>query len=1373
LRVPGLNRWCLGGLVSNVVKRATFSGCPFSFCQAVTLNSFLFPAHEVVFMLRYNVKLWEGNEARKTAHCCIILWKHHLLKLVMKSIKTGGMGAFQTKENPSPAKQVRDHLHGSSSSSADGKSWSEIVSAAAGGAENLQNPSNRSSGVGSDSRTYRKKMHTSGPKKQVPVVPQTRCRARLARKRAKKNKDVASAVVPDPKGSDSSTKEGSLVDDSKEEATDEEFLTWTDDEIPSEHVFNPSNSSSNKSSSSRKSKGGARVHTGPALSTRAVLDAVAESRGNLDAAKQMKNDLKQKEKDPEALRVAAYVKTLQNDGVLYRRNLGFYLLHHLEGRTYWSSSPVLLNLMQDLRLLGLKMEYNDYDPTIVLGTCPGWFHPEYLLLPAASPIQDGYTVFYDVTVLEGEYYSYLEPRRCVYSDADQAIFALADEGLKEVDRKLHDRFIEVELTPNLVSKLVDKGRKPRNAMIDTYLEQFLRGTKTYSELSFNSVVQSLLLHRDCPSYVRYFPNLVNDTLIYYYISNHTYWHNRVCDMPRDVQFDDRFIDSTTGVNFMGKSVSFNMMQKIWQDHFVPEINVKKAEFEAFKDSFSSPPPPSPPIPPRAPSGAHPPPEEDDDLPGVWTDDTSENSFALPPQISHFVLDLESSKKEDPENPFATLFDTFGEVRPDRDGSKVEAPVVEEIVEDDFLPLELLVGEFCHGLSVRAIETLEDKILSMANDADGLMAYFAAGFTGFNPRWMPTTISMLMSNGRFAEIYWHCCDRGRPDLVLTVYQASNLGDVSFPLVQSQMLVPSFDDSYWTPTNMNVSWQETQDGAHSFEESFKEILAEHDYDSRRIRVQSATQLSFPTGNFSEVHYNVYLGRRAICYGQDYVGVALLKRLGRSGVPDVHPKVGPKYQAFVEEIAGNVIPLIRRGAQDIITKEEYMPYLENMPSASRNKHLQFLEKRVRPEYADMPKRDSAFVKFDEVLLSPKGRLIINPPPDLFYELVVMLTDAKKTLKGQMFHLWHSKEHLDIYFSYGADMNSTQKSTWFARAHNMVSSSSKLICCFLVGGDDNCCLWGSQRLGVRGFESDVTACDQSHNHLLISQFLRHLCAMGVDKKDLALLNSSYMRPLLVKNILTIYFLFPQLHTGHPQTSFANTIVVGHVGAFIMSQVLDPKFMDTNPTAAQCEDKARGVAQTLGMIWKVQFHADALDITFHKGFWVSSPSKGYQWIPLPSCVWKMFKIRTASRVPRRALLERMAFNCYQRMITPNCHVVKRLASAQFEYLMNLLDLDPSPASVNKFVEGRYKAYYDRILHRKQISMDPEEAMSFDDYGDWSLEDEDSFFERRYGVLPEPTLGSWSGGIGVLNSHFLRTVVDRDFGCDNRKDLENLQVHEL
>ena len=129
-------------------------------------------------------------------------------------------------------------------------------------------------------------------------------------------------------------------------------------------------------------------------------------------------------------------------------------------------------------------------------------------------------------------------------------------------------------------------------------------------------------------------------------------------------------------------------------------------------------------------------------------------------------------------------------------------------------------------------------------------------------------------------------------------------------------------------------------------------------------------------------------------------------------------------------------------------------------------------------------------------------------------------------------------------------------------------------------------------------------------------------------------------------------------------------------------------------------------------------------------------------------------------------------MITPNCHLVKRMASAQFHYIMDILDREPTVASIQEF-QTRGRFYYDRALKRKQLEIEnPDDAMDFEDYGLWSEDDENAFFLRRYGLMPEDFLSEWRGGLGAMASEFLDAVVVRDFGCDDFCDLVRYQAQK-
>lgn len=245
-----------------------------------------------------------------------------------------------------------------------------------------------------------------------------------------------------------------------------------------------------------------------------------------------------------------------------------------------------------------------------------------------------------------------------------------------------------------------------------------------------------------------------------------------------------------------------------------------------------------------------------------------------------------------------------------------------------------------------------------------------------------------------------------------------------------------------------------------------------------------------------------------------------------------------------------------------------------------------------------------------------------------------------------------VDVYFSYGADMDHAQKSRWRTLVHERMQGTQNFTCYILVGGDDNVCFCGRQGK-YWAWESDVTACDQSHSGPLVGVMLSVLRGLGITEGLILYLRRTYTRAIRISGI-KVQFKKPQLHTGHPQTSVANSFLVGLISIYLM--VTCPAKLHFS--ALEFEKFAFNQASLLGMCWKVESHEDFSLATFHKGCWLRVQD-AFLWMNLPSTVWKMGKARTNCRIPKDQMALRLAFNCYQKLISPQFSVVTTIAHRQ------------------------------------------------------------------------------------------------------------------
>lgn len=594
------------------------------------------------------------------------------------------------------------------------------------------------------------------------------------------------------------------------------------------------------------------------------------------------------------------------------------------------------------------------------------------------------------------------------------------------------------------------------------------------------------------------------------------------------------------------------------------------------------------------------------------------------------------------------------------------------------------------------------------------------------------------------------------------------------------LPTFEDNLFPIHDGCVSLQECAfvGEQNEFKGSFSECLTTIPYDKDRIKI-THQGLSQKT-SISEIYYSMFF-LRTRCFGQDYLIPAVLTRMGKIGIPHPEPQVVGEYRCVCLALQYPIIDGIPE-----LNHEEFEKYIENMPVASARKHMEFFQNALRgTEHKMDAEDDSFFTKADEVLYSVKGRMIVNPPPSLFYKLVAMLHAVKKTWKSQMFHkVWSSNSlfSMDVYFTYGADLTPHSKGIWKTKVMDRLECNDSDTAYIMVGGDDNIILMKIDG-SISAIESDVTACDQSHNSNLVNVLLRTLELMGVGPSFVEVMRQSYLRSLkktwpqddlsrktsvaCEANFFMVQFLDMQLHTGHPQTSLANTLVVFQVGFFCLRQA----FLAHLNTSTSFDYAAHftATARSCGMLWKVQ-HLDHNDATFHKGYWVPL-SNGYEWRPLPSCVVKMAKSRSETGTVLSDHQLRVAFNCYQRMITPQAHIVRLIAEKHFVHMMKVIHRDPRPYLSGKhdFIVDlmsaqRHRGWVDKELKRKQE--DKELGPSSVVPANGPCDFENDFFMRRYQCVPDVNKWTtWNGGPVVCPDQFFITAFVRDYGCDNNADL--------
>lgn len=526
----------------------------------------------------------------------------------------------------------------------------------------------------------------------------------------------------------------------------------------------------------------------------------------------------------------------------------------------------------------------------------------------------------------------------------------------------------------------------------------------------------------------------------------------------------------------------------------------------------------------------------------------------------------------------------------------------------------------------------------------------------------------------------------------------------------------------------------------------------YDKERISVQLLTdEIPDPT-RVSEVLYGAYF-QGFHCFGNDFLLHTLVSRLGRTIPIPVEGRI-QRFQMFclksvrfpkLQEIKDS--PTLRR--------DDYLEYTANMPGSRRKVHMAYFDALDSVTAPDPHAKvaDSAFTKPDECLFSPKARSIVNPPLDLFYLMVHHSTVIKKALKSDMFIPCHTKGPCRLWFTYGADLTYGEKARWFTYACELVKLAPRaaVVC---VGGDDNLTVVHDQGR-LFSWESDVTACDQSHNEGLVQGMLLCLLNMGLNHEAVRFLRSTYRRPIHVPGLLNIQFKKPQLHTGHPHTSVANTLVIGLMGLHLMTEWDWKSPLDEFLTRRTLE---------LGMIWKIQLNGSVWDSTFHKGCWIRG-DLGAVWMRLPSSLWKSTKLRTDTHLNQEQILLRLAFNAYQNLVNPSFSWVKAASRRMFDRILERLKLD-MPALLAKFSQPKFLSFKQSVLLNKAGEAESLGTMAYDAAPYWDVGDEGRFIHSRYALdsCDIDAIEQWNGDFAIVNCPDFRSMILRDYGSDNFAD---------
>lgn len=870
---------------------------------------------------------------------------------------------------------------------------------------------------------------------------------------------------------------------------------------------------------------------------------------------------------------------------------------------------------------------------------------------------------------------------------------------------------------------------------DYHLRNLVLPHRLYSETGFTSLWEYILYHPNRPSYTEHFPDLVQQCLLALYADNLALYKQRVNYASRRHRFDETLIESLSGFKSGAKAVSSETMREVYTQVFKPEAESVWKRLNAWGDScearfFSSPPPPGPDgspgpapfphAPPSVPAPAPNPSEGESPLSSPtqplsssdgeasegekrfsssYPDSTAPPPRATPePEKTRSFRDTCASELVHFASAAITAFDlsrsvlhqiNFSPLSPDEiTFTSSSFPLFRPILDYDLfgsMNIHGVKGIWHYLNRTTAIGLLLEQAVYKAERA---APHFIIDFARFR------LVSLSASYLGYDEVYERC-----------IYQTTNVyvpgysPDATRAADASALGVyePWWDSGYLHNRNLptelpqaqlgvKFSWQTFQipDPAQTSDESpvllsfqnFNQQPDRLEWSQKKISVKIGEDFyQRGPGRMNEICYGVYWGTAGHTFGSDALLYALLKRLGRETPTKADSVVLRLTQSIMRDFSYADFLEYEHAPVDL---ETYRLDLMNMNPASRRKHLTYLQRVLEGrEETEVPKYDGFFVKFDEMLLNRKPRLIINPPPQLFYRLYKGLKSIKDRLKCAMecvyagFQRWYEADDRVVYFSYGADMDWKEKSVWFDNAMSLCRSGEKLVFCVLVGGDDNLVVFGDNTF-VHSWESDVTACDQSHNADLIGLCVDFFTSLRCDPRWIQDFLDAYSRPLKSSGI-KVRFNHPQLHTGHPQTSVANTVLIGILASVAMASFdvtsTDWFSKEGTPFLEALSEHVEEYTSAMGMTWKIQTHSDPYTSTFHKGCWVASLEGRSVWVPLPSCLWKMTKLRTHQRLTRREMLLRLAFSCYQKCLSPQFDTVAVTALYLFEKALSVLQM--------------------------------------------------------------------------------------------------------
>lgn len=1079
----------------------------------------------------------------------------------------------------------------------------------------------------------------------------------------------------------------------------------------------------------------------------------SREQGVLDAQKEMARLNQDEERD-------TFFETLLSIKDLHVQNLGYILASWFWQARIMTTSYAVLGVLAQLRSLGLQYELSE-EPEVVIGD-PSDYQPLFLIVGTGIgsmrniPYYDqwmGSEILdrYDYLVHRDHHHELL----CHQNRIDNwPVHRVAQRfsGRTVDSGRLHDILFREEETKKVLHQ-------------DLLVRSLLRASRCFSESVFSVAMQYIGDNANLPTYWVWRADFAVETVMAVLEENHELFRTRLQFSNRSAHWDEKYLDSFSGFTIAGRSFATETIINFFDQVVVPKARALKKKMKEsvhdvqrdFHRRFDPP------------DDEGPEPDRLDPAESGEIVISSEPYVPYEPSKAEQKLEEIAEKVDD---TIVQLNESFQELEPFEP-------------ETGALEVEHLVQLMCfHGAYETASELARRGLCEAAVDLLEKMPYvpchsLVSAYNHLADRYF--YFPRFIAFQRYMEIYERLAPYGAQDNCMSLYVTTN----QFPSPRDPIHLPvSYFDHHIENPRCAIGICFTQAELGFYNEKTGDCIPWRDHFANAVvtkapeRIESEQLFSpeagglFQHGFISEVYYVNYF-RTGLCFTKACLPSALISRLARP-VPNVDRKAADSLCQFRRKATWPKI--MWEEESGIVDLETFSSYLVNMPSASRRKHLEhFIRRFSIVGVLTMPTSDSAFPKYDEILPSCKPRLIINPPSELFYQLVQVCTMLKKALKRKtIFKVFENDDHV-IYFTYGADMTVRQKSDWFGKAcAKAADSRNKIVACFIVGGDDNACVMGINEV-VFAWESDVTACDQSHNEVLVDNFVNTCRDMGAPESSCQILKDSYMRPIRINDV-KIRFLKPQLHTGHPQTSFANTITVGEVCMCIVAEM---KYSSLSRIVKE-EDFFSAFAETVtlraqryGMIFKVQAHKRPLDVTFHKGHWVPANhptlKRGHVWMPLPSCLWKATKIRTDSHISRKELLIRMAFNLYQRLIYPNHRIVREYCLKLFRTILSLLDLsdEVSDHRFGAYVEAHFHKYFERASLNKagEISeLDP--FMGLDEAPFWDEASASEFLARRY-KLCESDLFPGDGTFRGVRCAGWQAVICRDYGSDTLSDSLN------